>query len=61
MTRRRILNGLVFVLVLLAAWQGGEGLYIHAKAWLAQALLEEAWAKARNGAVAPRPWPWADT
>jgi sortase A len=58
-----------------AAWIGGAALcaagvvlfggagYIHAKAWLAQALLERAWAQRLDGAspAAARPWPWADT
>lgn len=39
----------------------GKGLYIHAKAWLAQALIGQAWAARQAGDPAPRPWPWADT
>ena len=38
-----------------------DGLYIEAKAALAQKLLHIAWDRARSGAVSPRPWPWADT
>jgi sortase A len=37
------------------------GLWIPAKAVLAQVLLERAWAAADGGAEQPRPWPWADT
>src|SRR5437868_933416 len=34
--------------------------YIPAKAAIAQVLLEQAWAKAQNGAVLVKPWPRAD-
>jgi len=37
------------------------GLWIPAKAALAQILLERAWAQVQEGAPAARPWPWADT
>lgn len=35
--------------------------WIHAKALLAQVLIEHAFERARDGAEAARPWPWADT
>jgi len=38
-----------------------KGLWIPAKAVLAQVLLERAWEQAEAGAEQPRPWPWADT
>jgi sortase A len=34
--------------------------WIPVKAWLAQSLLERAWAQALEGSAVP-PWPWADT
>lgn len=34
--------------------------YIPAKAAVAQVLLERAWARAKAGEPAPKPWPWAD-
>lgn len=37
------------------------GLYIPAKAALAQALLDRAWAASADEHRAVRPWPWADT
>ncbi len=48
---------------LLAAgiWQFGQGSYIHAKAWLAQALMGRAWARTLDGEREVKPWPWADT
>ncbi len=39
----------------------GQGLYIKAKAVLAQVLLERAWSRALAGEAAPKAWPWADT
>lgn len=39
----------------------GQGLYIHAKAALAQVLIHQAWAAARDGDRETPPWPWADT
>lgn len=57
----RVLLALSVTLALGAAWQFGRAGYIHAKAWLAQALIEEAWARTRAGEVQSRPWPWADT
>jgi sortase A len=39
----------------------GQGGYIYAKAVLAQVLLRQAWAAAREGDERVRPWPWADT
>jgi sortase A len=38
----------------------GWGLYIPAKAALAQVLLERAWERARAGEPNVRPWAWAD-
>jgi sortase A len=42
-------------------WMFGHGAYIHAKALLAQLLLEAAWADTRSGQKEVKPWPWADT
>lgn len=42
-------------------WQAASGLYIHAKAMVAQHLLDQAWARTRAGAAQAKPWPWADT
>jgi len=49
------------VLLGLAAWQIGGGLYIYLKAQLAQVLLSRAWAATLAGAEEARPWAWADT
>lgn len=39
----------------------GEGVYIHAKALLAQVLLQRAFAETITSGRATKPWPWADT
>ncbi len=41
--------------------QFGQGVYIHAKAALAQVLLEHAWDRSLDGNKESRPWAWADT
>ena len=53
----------VLAAALLAAglWQFGQGVYIHAKAGLAQALMGRAWSRTLDGERAVKPWPWADT
>ena len=48
-------------LLAIAAWQFGHGLWIQAKAWLAQALIACAWSRTLAGQPQARPWPWADT
>ena len=63
MTRlpRRAVLGLAALLGAAGLWQVGAGLYIPAKAVLAQLLLERAWARTLDGDPDARPWPWADT
>jgi sortase A len=39
----------------------GRGVWIYAKASLAQVLLRRAWARTVQGGKEVRPWPWADT
>ncbi|WP_441239043.1 class GN sortase [Bradyrhizobium sp. 930_D9_N1_4] len=39
----------------------GDGAYIHAKAWLAQVLLERAFDRSITTGAAVKPWSWADT
>ena len=38
-----------------------DGLYIYAKAALAQVLLHAAWDKTQTSGADAKPWPWADT
>jgi sortase A len=42
-------------------WQLGHGIWIYAKAELAQYLLGRAWERTLRGEVEAKPWPWADT
>ena len=51
----------IMTLAAIGLWQLGSGLYIHAKAWLAQALIESSWTSTLAGQREVRPWPWADT
>jgi sortase A len=55
--RRRLA---ALVCLLLAAVSAADAGAIHAKAVLAQWLLQQAWQARGNGGDAPRPWPWAD-
>jgi sortase A len=52
---------LMIALPLCGMWYIGQGAYIHAKAILAQFLLETAWAETLDGNKEVKPWPWADT
>lgn len=58
MSPRRLL---LAVVVGLGLWQIGEGVWIPAKAWLAQQLIAEAWDEAMATRRPVPPWPWADT
>ena len=49
------------VLVALGTWQLGRGVWIQAKAWLAQELIAHAWSRTLAGEREVRPWGWADT
>jgi len=56
------LRSAALALTLLGALALAQGLWIPAKAVLAQHLIARAWNEARDGdAAAPKPWPWADT
>ena len=50
-----------FVLATAGAHLFGQGIYLHAKAMLAQVLLERAFAETITTGRAVKPWPWADT
>ena len=69
---RRLALAAGFMLLGFGGWQLGAAGYIHAKAWLSQVLLSQAWAdtisvNAGNatdggaGGELQKPWPWADT
>jgi sortase A len=59
--RKKAAIWIVALLAVAGALQFGQGLYIHAKAELAQVLLERAWQRTLAGEQAVKPWPWADT
>ncbi|MDA9506414.1 sortase [Bradyrhizobium sp. CCBAU 11386] len=55
----RIISPLALALIGLFLF--GDGAYIHAKAWLAQVLLERAFDRSVATGRAVKPWSWADT
>lgn len=57
----RVLRIAAMLALAVAVWQFGQAGYIHAKAWLAQGLIAQAWAQTRAGGTQVKPWPWADT
>ena len=59
--RRAVTIICIAILACAGAASFGHGLYIYAKAQLAQVLLHAAWDRTRATGVATRPWPWADT
>lgn len=59
--RRRLLPWLAGLMFVAGAMQFGQGAWIHAKAQLAQILIERAWARTLAGEAEVKPWPWADT
>ena len=61
MARWRLATGLGALFIALGAWQFAEAGYIHAKAWLGQVLIDDAWARTLEGEPRAKPWPWADT
>lgn len=48
-------------LLVLGGWQAGQGVYINAKAQLAQVLLENAWEDTKRTGTHVKAWGWADT
>jgi sortase A len=58
---RRTISVLLLALVVVGVWQLGQGVWIYAKAGLAQHLLQRAWARTLAGETGVKPWPWADT
>lgn len=51
----------IILLALAGAASFGGGVYMQAKAQLAQWLLHKAWNETRETGAAVKPWPWADT
>jgi len=57
----RFLKKLPVFLIILGTVLFGKGVYIHAKAQVAQLLLNRAWEKTLAGEKNAKPWSWADT
>ena len=57
----RALRVLAVALAAVGVWQVGHGVWIYAKARLAQHLLQRAWTRTLAGDLDVKPWPWADT
>lgn len=58
---RHLLLAAALGLTALGGWQASQGLYMNAKATLAQHLLEDAWATTKQTGHAVKAWQWADT
>ena len=58
---RRVLWWIAALLCIFALWQFSSAGWIHAKAFVAQQLIERSWQQAMASGAAVRPWPWADT
>lgn len=56
--RSKLLLSLTLLIALILI---GNASFIHAKAQLAQVLLNKAWYETREHATNIKPWPWADT
>ncbi len=60
MTMRRVTTFGIVALLALAATMVASASWIHAKALLAQLLLQRAWSESGQGRLTLKPWPWAD-
>ena len=59
---KRVVSCLLFIALLSGGvWHLWQGARIHAKAHLAQLLLETAWDTSLTAKKEVKPWPWADT
>ncbi|MHC5230392.1 class GN sortase [Brucella sp. LJL56] len=59
--RRSLLPGVGIALIVFGLAIAGQGIWIHAKAFAAQILLERAFAESVETGVPVKPWIWADT
>jgi len=59
--RWKLAHAFALLLTLAGMWQLGGGVYIRAKAVLAQILVRDAWERTLGGERQARPRPWADT
>lgn len=61
MKLHRALSALSVLLLMAGTAQGLRGGWFHAKAGLAQILMQSSWEKTQMTGGEHRPWPWADT
>lgn len=59
--RHKVFSYAILLILGLGLWQFGNGIWIHAKAQLAQILISQAWQKTLQEQVSVKPWSWADT
>ena len=59
--RPRLSNIVIAIVLIIGGWQFGQGVYIYAKAELAQYLLVAAWQESKQTQQPVKPWSWADT
>lgn len=59
--QRALLRLLSATLIAVGLWQGASGIWLYAKAALAQQLIAQAWCDQLRSDTTARPWPWADT
>ncbi|WP_422616080.1 class GN sortase [Ochrobactrum vermis] len=59
--KRSLVLALSIVLIAMGMAIAGQGIWIHAKAFAAQILLERAFAESVETGVPVKPWTWADT
>lgn len=52
---------LLITILFLGLAESGYGLWIPAKAWLSQQLIDSAWNASRQSQQRVKPWSWADT
>lgn len=58
---KKLLFWLPALLVCAGLWQLGGGVWLFAKAELAQYLISESWQRQLTSGEPQKPWPWADT
>lgn len=61
MLKSRMFAVVAVIMLGISVWQFADAAMIHAKAWLAQQLLQHAWQETLAGEQQAKPWPWADT
>ena len=59
--KAKLIPLLTVTLLVAGLWQLGGGLWLLAKAELAQYLIADAWTRQLESGTPHKPWPWADT